>query len=287
MAIDYFGMLTLYPLETLVEDLENVLRDERIRIEFFYYDYLDISFLEKMFVVMAQKSHSDNRDISSDLKKIFALMAQKSYLIDRYEITLDDVNEAGFELIVDGLEEIYQKENDELKPRKKDAEINFILFLELLDVFNNGDELFVLIKFNQSGWEHFYSPYVLEYLFKIWTPKYSWMDSYDWLLESPPKQVLLNPWKRYRETMVFGPELVNSLGLKDIDWTHEDIFFHKWLTDDVLWLASPDGFRSNIGKDVSLYKPIDSEIDVVDWLKLEEEVSERHARAVKLRLGIS
>ncbi|MEM7738235.1 MAG: hypothetical protein AAF267_20865 [Deinococcota bacterium] len=102
-----------------------------------------------------------------------------------------------------------------------------------------------------------------EEFFRIWRPLYAfdyhdagdmfpkeqpykpaeyeaWLAEYDWFLREP--------WRRHTETMVFGPELVARYNLKDMAWEDTDVCYTKWITDDILWIASDQGFRSDFGQ---------------------------------------
>ncbi|MEM6430595.1 MAG: hypothetical protein AAF708_15250 [Deinococcota bacterium] len=99
-----------------------------------------------------------------------------------------------------------------------------------------------------------------EEFFKIWQPLYAfdYIDASDMFPEDKPYKpveleawlakndwFLREPWRRHTETMVFSPELVARYNLKDIAWEDTNVCYTKWITDDILWIASDQGFRSD------------------------------------------
>lgn len=117
--------------------------------------------------------------------------------------------------------------------------------------FVNGEVVGISIAFSIDHISHIYNflgSQAVEEFFKEWVPIYSWSATTPSIYKKKHEYEYLSflntPWLHYSDTMIFGPDLVNSLKLKDIDWQHKDVFFAKWITEDILWIASPYGFRS-------------------------------------------
>lgn len=103
----------------------------------------------------------------------------------------------------------------------------------------------------------------LEEIFKIWKPLYAY-DFINWgsiFPEEPPRdpdtykawkqrheRFFREPWRFRTNTMVFGPELVERYNLKDYPWEDSKVCYYKWIGEDILWLASDFGFKSNFGR---------------------------------------
>lgn len=110
------------------------------------------------------------------------------------------------------------------------------------------------------------SSLVLEDFFKLVPPIYAWHDDDDSLCGRLPdssdyiktpdspyytphgyeeqRRNLHEPWRIYRETMIFGPTLVSALRLDEINWEIPEIWYKKWVTPELLWIASHQGFKS-------------------------------------------
>lgn len=111
------------------------------------------------------------------------------------------------------------------------------------------------------------SSILLEAFFELVPPIYAWDDGFENLHDRLPqgyiqmpfdeesKKLVMNPemlylkmqtpWKFYTDTMIFGSVLVRDLGLDNIDWeSEENIFYHKWVTPELLWISSHQGFKS-------------------------------------------
>ncbi|MEM7736351.1 MAG: hypothetical protein AAF267_11225, partial [Deinococcota bacterium] len=96
---------------------------------------------------------------------------------------------------------------------------------------------------------------------RLWPPLYMYDFIEDPLREKRPKDVAIRdawdkdnadylnqPWRYYSHTMVFGPELVARYNLKNLPWEDAKVCYYKWIGDDILWVASDFGFKSDFGK---------------------------------------
>ena len=148
--------------------------------------------------------------------------------------------------------------------------------------YDGGKTLFLSLFFDNDDiyyTENFVASTAVEQLFMLWPPKYAWLDGADtiydperelpWIFQ---QSMLDTPWQHYNHSMVFGPELVKNLGLKELNWQCKDIFFSKWVTENILWLASPFGIRSEV-------KRFENEDEAA-------KITQKHYLALKERLNL-
>lgn len=163
-------------------------------------------------------------------------------------------------------------------------EVGVVFDTEFQGLLTDKESLLLRLYLNNQDVKYvdnFLGASAIEYIFSKLKPKYSWLAYFDTLnnfkLGKLKNGFHKTPWLYYSETMIYGPELVNSMRLKDFDWQDEDIFFAKWIAEDVLWLASPWGQHSRYQDFGEAY---------VDFHNAHLDVQMKHMNIVSERLNL-
>lgn len=250
-------LATIYSLSKVGQELSSLLADPKISIDKNISD--DINDVSKL-LNSASDEYPTVTSMNFNAYSPFGIefYIKVSGLDNRYrQITLHEQDTSRVGIIID----------DEFQSLLTDKE-NLLMRLHL----NNQDIRYV---------DNFLGASALEYIFSRWKPKYCWLAYYsilyDFKTEKFDSSFHDTPWLHYSETMIFGPELVDSMRLKDFDWNDENIFFSKWIAEDVLWLASPWGQHSRYQDFGESY---------VDFHNSHLDVQIKHMNTVSERLNL-
>lgn len=266
----------LFTLKTIAENFELVLNDRAVTVGKIYPETINLNHIKSLFKY---------------LSKIDRVPPYKNHDCDSLYGVFDSIRQSiEIELIVktsDILPEIYKELCGE------SVEVWFYLNPNIQGAISNGNQLVVPMQFlsgintttvyNRDTKVQSGLSFIKDYLFKKWTPEYCWVTA-DWILSelldkedysAYDRKLIETPWLSYNDTMIFGPQLVKSLNLKTKDWQHEDVYFAKWISDNILWLASPIGLSIKDNQN-HIYGSVDSLEEEKIKRKAEYKLWERH-----------
>jgi len=251
-------LATIFSFSTAGQELNSLLTDPRVSIDL---------------------------NLSDDIK--YVLKVLDSYSIGNNSdtpIAFDEHSPLGIEFSINvlGLEDRYK--NVELN-KYDTARVGVSIQDEFQNLLTDTESLLLRLYLNNQDIryvDNFLGASAVEYIFSYWKPKYSWLAYYATLYDFKLGKKLDSsyyetPWLHYSDTMIFGPELVESMKLKDFDWQDEDIFFAEWITDDIFWLASPMGQHTRFQNFGTSY---------LNYQNATNDIREKHSDLVCKRLKL-